>query len=82
MLLEITKNVSDIVFRHSTGGLQAATHQSQPPIQLLQQIVTPNGEIQHMPVSLYLKMSHIFSTPSDTPNRSRQSKYFFLFFHR
>lgn len=35
-----------------TGGLQAAaTHQTQPPIQLLQQIVTPNGEIQHMPVS-------------------------------
>lgn len=74
MLLEITKNVSNIVFRHSTGGLQAATHQSQPPIQLLQQIVTPNGEIQHMPVSLPLKMSHIFSTPSDTPNRSRQFK--------
>lgn len=37
------------------GGLQAAaTHQSQQPIQLLQQIVTPNGEIQHMPVSYLL----------------------------
>lgn len=36
----------------STGGLQAtATHQTQPPIQLLQQIVGPNGEIQHMPVN-------------------------------
>lgn len=34
-----------------TGGLQAH-HQSQQPIQLLQQIVTPNGEIQHMPVSV------------------------------
>lgn len=36
-----------------TGGLQAAAHQTQPPIQLLQQIVTPNGEIQHMPVSVH-----------------------------
>lgn len=33
-----------------TGGLQAQTQQSQHPIQLVQQIVTPNGEIQHMPV--------------------------------
>lgn len=41
------------------GGLQATTtHQTQAPIQLLQQIVTPNGEIQHMPVSSVLKFSN------------------------
>lgn len=42
-----------------SGGLQAAHHQAQPPIQLLQQIVTPNGEIQHMPVSFQLKIDFI-----------------------
>lgn len=34
---------------NNLGGLQAATQPSHP-IQLLQQIVTPNGEIQHVPV--------------------------------
>lgn len=34
---------------NSLGGLQAAAQPSHP-IQLLQQIVTPNGEIQHVPV--------------------------------
>lgn len=34
---------------NSIGGLHTAT-QSSHPIQLLQQIVTPNGEIQHVPV--------------------------------
>lgn len=32
------------------GGLQAAQQQSQQPIQLVQQIVTATGEIQHVPV--------------------------------
>lgn len=35
------------------GGLQA-TQQQQQPIQLVQQIVTPSGEIQHVPVCIII----------------------------
>lgn len=50
MIFDLIKNVL-FEFCFFAGGLQAAAHhQAQPPIQLLQQIVGPNGEIQHMPV--------------------------------
>lgn len=42
-------NLLAIVFA-LLGGIQAHAQHTQGPIQLVQQIVTPNGEIQHMPV--------------------------------
>lgn len=43
---------------NNLGSLQAAPQPSHP-IQLLQQIVTPNGEIQHVPVSMRNRLPHI-----------------------